>query len=94
MQCQKDQSLLQKTALKKKKSQLPVYSGLGLPGGSVVKNLPASARDVGSVPGLAIATVEGNGNPLQAACCSVLAWKSHEQSSMAGCSPSGCKRRN
>ena len=60
----------------------------------MVKNLPANARDVDSVPGLEISTVKGNGNPCQAACCSVLAWKSHEQSSVAGCSPSGCKRRN
>ena len=36
---------------------------MGLPGGSVVKNLPAIARDSGSIPGLEF-TGEGNGNPL------------------------------
>ena len=35
------------------------------PGGSVVKNLPASAGDVGSVPGLGRFPAGGNGNPLQ-----------------------------
>ena len=37
----------------------------GSPGGAVIKNLPASARDrraVGSIP------AEGNGNPLQCSC--------------------------
>ena len=37
----------------------------GFPGGSVVKNLPASAGDVGSVPGLGRSPGEGNDNPLQ-----------------------------
>ena len=32
--------------------------------GSVVKNLPANAGDVGSVLGLGISPGEGNGNPL------------------------------
>ena len=41
------------------------YESLGFPGGSLVKNLPASARDVGSIPGSGRAPVEGNGNPLQ-----------------------------
>ena len=40
----------------------------GFPGISVVKNLPANARDIGSVPGLGISTGEGNGNPLQYSC--------------------------
>ena len=35
---------------------------VGFPGGSVVKNLPASAGDTGSIPG------EGNNNPLQYSC--------------------------
>ena len=41
---------------------------LGFPGGSVVKNLPANARDIrdaGSIPGLGRSPGEGNGNPLQ-----------------------------
>ena len=40
----------------------------GFPGGSVVKNLPASAGDVGSVPGLGRSPGEGNDNPLQYSC--------------------------
>ena len=35
------------------------------PGGSVVKYLPASARDKGSIPGWGRSPGEGNGNPLQ-----------------------------
>ena len=40
----------------------------GFPGGSVVKNLPAKAGDVGSVPGSGRSPGEGNGNPLQYSC--------------------------
>ena len=36
-----------------------------LPGGTVVKNLPASAGDTGSIPGLGRSPGEGNGNPHQ-----------------------------
>ena len=38
------------------------------PGGSAAKNLPASAGDMGSSPGLGRSPREGNGNPLQYAC--------------------------
>ena len=38
------------------------------PGGSVVKNQPAKAGDVGSIPGLGRSLVERNGNPLQYSC--------------------------
>jgi len=38
------------------------------PGDSVVKNLPANARDVGSTPGSWRFPGEGNGNPLQYSC--------------------------
>ena len=41
---------------------------LGFPGGSVVKNLPASAEDAGLIPGLEISPGEANGNPLQYSC--------------------------
>ena len=34
-------------------------------GGSTVKNLPASAEAVGSIPGSGRSPGEGNGNPLQ-----------------------------
>ena len=40
----------------------------GFPDGSLVKNLPASAEDVGSLPGLRRSPGEGNGNPLQNCC--------------------------
>jgi len=39
-----------------------------LPGGSVVKNLPANAAAGGSIPGLGRSPGEGNGNPLQDFC--------------------------
>ena len=39
-----------------------------LPGGSLIKNLPANAGDLGSIPGLGRSPGGGNGNPLQYAC--------------------------
>ena len=41
---------------------------MGLPGGSVVKNMPANAGDAGSIPGLRRSPGEGNGNPSQYSC--------------------------
>ena len=41
---------------------------LGFPGGSVIKNLPANARDMGLIPGLGRSPREVNGNPLQYSC--------------------------
>ena len=41
---------------------------LGFPNGSVVKNLPANARDIGSVLRLGRSPGEGNGNPIQDSC--------------------------
>ena len=44
---------------------------LGFPGGTVVKDLPASAWDTGgagSIPGTGRSLGEGNGNPLQYSC--------------------------
>ena len=38
------------------------------PGGSVVKNLPANAEDLGLIPGSGISPGEGNGNQLQYSC--------------------------
>ena len=35
---------------------------MDFPGGSVVKNLPANARDTGSIPGSGRSLGEGNGN--------------------------------
>ena len=40
----------------------------GFPGGSVVKNPPAMAGDVGLIPGSGRSPGEGNGNPLQYSC--------------------------
>ena len=37
----------------------------GFPGGSLVKNPPANAGDVGSIPGLGRSPGVGNGNPLR-----------------------------
>ena len=39
-----------------------------VPNGSVVKNSPANARDVGSIPGSGRSPGEGNGNPLHYYC--------------------------
>ena len=46
-------------------------SGEGLPGGTMVKNLPADVRDTresGSISGSGRSPGEGNGNPLQYCC--------------------------
>ena len=61
---------------------------LGLPGGSVVKNLPANVGDTGSISGLGRSPGKGNGNPLQYSCLvnpmDRGAWQAY--------SPLGCKR--
>ena len=41
---------------------------LGFPSGSSVNNLPANARDIGSIPESGRSTGEGNGNPLDYSC--------------------------
>ena len=41
---------------------------VGFPGGSAKKNLPANARDAGSIPGSGRSPGEGNENPLQSSC--------------------------
>ena len=59
---------------------------LGSPGGSVVKNPPAKAGDVGLIP--------GSGNSLEKEWQPIpvfLPGKSHGEGSLAGCSPWGCK---
>jgi len=40
----------------------------GFSGGSVVKNPPANAGGMGSIPGSGRSPREGNGNPLQCSC--------------------------
>ena len=46
----------------------PGDHGCGFPGGSVVKNLPASAGDTGLIPGSGRSPGRGNGNLLQYSC--------------------------
>ena len=41
---------------------------MGFPGSSVVKNLPANARDMGLIPGMERSPEGGNCNPLQYSC--------------------------
>ena len=45
-----------------------LYHSWGFLGGSVVKNPPAYAGDLGSIPGSGRSPGEGNGNPLQYSC--------------------------
>jgi len=60
----------------------------GFPGGSVVKNLPANAREVGSVLGSGRSPGEGIGNPLHYSCVG----NSMDRGSLAGFSPWGHKK--
>ena len=53
----------------------------------MVKNPPANAGDVRSIPGLGRSPGEGNTNPLQYSCLV----NPHRQSSMVGYSPWGHK---
>ena len=55
--------------LKQCQQTLNSYNFLsGFPGGSVVKNPPANAGDMGSVPGSRRSPGEENGHPLQYSC--------------------------
>jgi len=47
------------------KFEIDMYTFSGFPGGSMVKNPPANAGDMGSISGSGRSTREGNGNPLQ-----------------------------
>ena len=60
---------------------------MGFSSGSVVRNPPANAGDVGSIPGSRRLPGGGNGNPLQYP----LPGKSHGHRSLVGCSPWGLK---
>ena len=63
---------------------------MGFPGGSVVKNPPATAGDtgdLGSIPGSGRSSEGENGNPLQYS----LPGRSHGLRSLAGYRPWGCK---
>ena len=46
-------------------------SAKGFPGGSVVKNPPAKAGDMGLIPGLERSPGIGNGNSFQYSCLSI-----------------------
>ena len=60
---------------------------MGFPDGAVVRNPPASVRDMNSIPGSGRSPGEGNGNPLQYSCLkNPYGWRS-----LAGYSPKGCK---
>ena len=61
--------------------------GLGFPGGSVVKNLPANAEDTVVMPGLWRSPGEVNGNRLQQPILVFLPGKYHGQRNMVGYSP-------
>ena len=61
---------------------------MGFPGGSVVRNQPVHAEDVGSILWLGRSPGEGKWQPTPV----VLPGKSHGQKSLAGYSPWGCKR--
>ena len=62
---------------------------VGFPYGSVVKNLPANAGDVGLIPGSGRSLGE-----YMATHSSILPGKSHGERSLVGYSPWGCKRLN
>ena len=47
---------------------LVIHGGLGFPGGSVVKNLPANAGDSGLIPGSERSPGVGNGNLVLYSC--------------------------
>ena len=47
------------------------FSSMGFPGDSVVKNPPANAGDLDSIPGLGRSPGKGNGNPLQDSCLEI-----------------------
>ena len=49
----------------KKSKNNGIQKYLGFQGSSVIKNMPANAGDVGSIPGSGRPSGEENGNPLQ-----------------------------
>ena len=61
-------------------------SGLDFPGGAVIKNTPASARNVGLISGSERSSGVGNGNPLQYSCL-----ENSMEMSLLGYNPQGCK---
>ena len=49
-------------------SEISAQDPVSFPGGSVVRNLPANARDESSIPGSGRSPGEGNGNPFLYSC--------------------------
>ena len=45
-----------------------MFLNSGFPHGSIIKNPPANAGDMGSIPGSERSPGEGSGNPLQYSC--------------------------
>ena len=60
------------TALHSIRGILKSKRGSGFSCGSVVKNLPANAEDMGSIPGSRRSPGEGNGNSFQYSCLEIL----------------------
>ena len=50
---------------------MKVLQAMSFPGGSVIKNAPVSAGDMGSIPRSGRSPGEGNGNPLQYSCLGI-----------------------
>ena len=48
-----------------------IHIYIGLPGGLVVKNLPANAGDTGSIPGSGSSLGKGHVNPIQYPCLGI-----------------------
>ena len=70
-----------------RRDRLPTLAFLGFPGGSAGKEFACNAGDLGLILGLGRSPGEGKGYPLQ---CSGLE-NPHEQRSLVGYSPWGCK---
>ena len=66
-----------------------MHWGMGIPGGSDVKESACNARDPGSIPELGRFPGKRKGYPLQYSV--FLPGELHEQGNLAGCSPWGHK---
>ena len=73
-----------------RRDRLPTPIFWGFPVGSIGKESPCIARDLGSIPGLGRSSGRGHDNPLQYSFLE----SSHEQRSLAGYSPWGCRVRH
>ena len=71
---QTDESSIKKVKATPSVNILTLLEKQGSPGGSVVKNLPANAGNVSSIPGWGRPPGEGNGNPLQYSCLEKSQW--------------------